>query len=95
MPYSVIYSTKGIAKFKSQSRNKRIKRLLLIVSGAVICFALCYAPVRNQLIQIFFPGDHEVTKVAATQMIEDIREGKPVREAVTAFCQEILEHDLP
>lgn len=94
MPYSVIYTSKGIAKYKSRSRKTMIKRLLVIASVGFICILLCFATARNWLLHIFFPGDHGVTKEAATQMITDIKEGQSVGDAVTAFCQEILKHDI-
>ncbi len=95
MSYSVYYSTKGIARYRSGTKKKVLRRFLLGITVAGACFTLFCAPVRNRLIQVFFPGDHAVTKEAATQMIADIRDGQPVREAVSAFCQEILNYDIP
>lgn len=38
------------------------------------------------------PGDPEVTSNAFSDMVTMLREGEGMKEAVTAFCMEILEH---
>lgn len=37
------------------------------------------------------PGEAGVTETAALKLVEDIRSGEPVLDAVDAFCREIFE----
>lgn len=41
-------------------------------------------------LDFLIPGDKEITKHAFTTMIEDVQEGEDIKDAVTAFCVEIL-----
>lgn len=38
------------------------------------------------------PGDPQVTEAALATMVEDIRAGEALGDAVTAFCLEIMEN---
>lgn len=38
------------------------------------------------------PGDGEVTAMALDTMVESIRDGEPLGEAITIFCKEIIDH---
>ena len=38
------------------------------------------------------PGDPDITETAFNSMIENIRTGESVKDAVTAFCVEIIEN---
>jgi hypothetical protein len=45
---------------------------------------------RLWLRDLLLPGDEEITASALEGMVSDLRAGEPVREAVEAFCREIL-----
>lgn len=41
-------------------------------------------------LDFLIPGDKQITKEAFHAMVEEVREGESVKEAITAFCEEIL-----
>lgn len=45
---------------------------------------------REKLRQLLLPGDPDVTAQAFSVMMDDLRSGEPMGEAVTVFCREIL-----
>ena len=45
---------------------------------------------RFGALDFLIPGDREITKAAFQTMVEDVREGEHVSDALTAFCEEIL-----
>lgn len=46
----------------------------------------------TMLRRIFIPGDPDVTTAAFSSMVEQLQDGEPVVESVTAFCREIIAH---
>lgn len=42
--------------------------------------------------EVLLPGDPAVTAAALENMVDNIKEGNSIAEAVTAFCQEIVEN---
>lgn len=46
---------------------------------------------RQVLEKLLVPGDIPVTKAAAAALLEDMRQGIPAGEAVTAFCKAIVQ----
>ena len=38
------------------------------------------------------PGDPQVTSAAFSEMVDMLRQGETIQDAVTAFCTEVLEH---
>lgn len=60
----------------------------------IVVLALGLAGLYNgQIIKTWLlPGDPEVTESAVASMVETIRAGEPVRDAVTAFCLEIMKN---
>ena len=50
-------------------------------------------PDGQQVLQKFFlPGEPTVTEQAFSSMITDLTAGRPLEDAMAAFCQEILDH---
>lgn len=60
----------------------------LCVAGAVTVKAVGLKWVR----EVLLPGDPEITAAALETMAEDLREGESLRDALTAFCREIMYH---
>ena len=45
---------------------------------------------RFGYLDFMIPGDREVTKTAFQAMVEDVREGYSMKDAIAAFCGEII-----
>ena len=45
---------------------------------------------RAGVLDFLIPGDEAITRKAFQTMIEDVKEGERVSDAVTTFCEEIL-----
>ena len=42
--------------------------------------------------EVLIPGDPVITAAALDGMVEDLRNGDSIIEAITAFCREIMKH---
>ncbi len=47
---------------------------------------------RQVLQTIFFPGDFERAKLAGEDLVNALRGGESVSDAISAFCREIITH---
>ena len=78
------------------SSRKPGTRLPALTAGFFLAFLLlthAFWPAgASKLRQLVLPGDSEVTGQAVASLVEDLREGQAVGDAVTTFCREILAH---
>ena len=92
MAYSIQYDPEYNSRFPIKPFNKvwtKLASYLLIVSVLILClFGYARETVKSWLL----PGDPTVTEDALISMVEDIRAGEPIGDAITAFCLEILEN---
>ena len=70
---------------KWKNPRKRLTLLGIVIASSI---ALMIPAVRDCLI----PGDAQVTKTAASQMIQSIENGEGVVEAFAEFCQQIIQN---
>ena len=74
----------------------RWERAAAMTAGCLALFGLLtnlYWPAGARALREFLiPGDTAVTGQAFEAMVEDIRSGTDISDAVTVFCREILEH---
>ena len=84
MSYTIRYEPEKSKKYPIYNRNwtKAVAIVLIIV-------VLVGVGLRSGWL---IPGDPEVTVGAFEEMIEKLREGKRVSDAVTVFCIEVLEN---
>ncbi len=93
MGYSILYEPELNKKLKIPNQNRKFLLTVGTLAVCVIFVILCLlTPVRTVLRDFLIPGDPDVTQSAFSQMVSDIREGESFSDAVTVFCQEILEH---
>ena len=60
---------------------------------SVLIAAVLLVGLQNGTIKkMILPGDSEVTAAAFGALINDLCSGEGFREAVTAFCIEVMEH---
>lgn len=73
--------------------GKRTKRILCI--GISICAAMILLSATGGISKIkewILPGNAQVTEAALDNLVADLKEGEKLEDAITAFCQEILDH---
>ena len=90
MGYRIIYDKGTIHKETVRARRFRWKRWGIGFAGVALAAALMVPQGRLWLRDLLLPGDEEITASALEGMVSDLRAGEPVREAVEAFCREIL-----
>ena len=86
MAYSISYKTIGKMKYPCYKHRKKQTYSWIIVV-ILIAGAFSIRPIRYFLL----PGNPTVTEQALNVLVEDIKAGEPVSDAITTFCQTILE----
>lgn len=90
MGYRITYEN-GVAKKETvRLRRFRWKRWGAGAVAVALAVALMIPAGRLWVRDLLLPGDEEVTAAALEGMVENIRSGEPVGEAVEAFCREII-----
>ena len=88
MSYRIVYS--------SQIQKMPIKRKGSPWVAGIAVFlilALCLTAGSGEWLQdLLLPGDAAVTGAALQNMVEDLKNGENLTDAVTAFCKEILDN---
>ena len=92
MGYRVYYSPEDNNKYPTRNKQGNTPYLRYLGVILTVILVLTVPQLRSHLRQWLIPGDETVTSEAFTQMVESIGEGQSVGEAVTAFCQEILDN---
>ncbi len=93
MGYSICYNPETSYKFPIQRKQGR-RGIWLLTAGIVLLMVVfCMnATLRTAVLDFLLPGDPAVTQAAFSDLVEDVRSGESVPDAVTAFCREIIIH---
>ena len=86
MSYQIKYDPSRRRKFYTEKR-KKIPGWLLIFAWVAVAVTIF----NKELKDVLIPGDPHVTKAALSNLTDDLREGEPLKDAVAAFCKEILD----
>lgn len=89
MGYRIAYTNVGQPEAAMPPKAGKQGKVILIIC-IVLCLAFCFSPVRRAVATLIFPGMDEAAFLKMEDLANEIRQGKPVGEAVTAFCREIL-----
>ena len=84
--YQINYDPSRRRKFYPAKR-KKIPRWILAVAG----IALAVIIFHNELKNILIPGDPQITSAAFSGLTEDLQAGESFKNAVAAFCREIID----
>ncbi len=89
MSYQIQYTMGQARKTRLGKRKTQIWALLLagILAGG------CLIRWRQAVVSFLLPGADGRTGQAIHTMLEQIRSGEPVGEAVTTFCLEVIGHE--
>lgn len=86
MSYQINYDPSRKRKFYT-ANNKRVPNWLLVATGVAI--AACIF--NKELKALLIPGDPQVTSAAFSALTDNIKEGDSLKDAVTAFCREVID----
>ena len=91
MGYRILYDNDNI-QIATVGTKKPFSRIIAVL----LIFMLIVGGLKtigwDSLKYYLLPGDPHITETAFCSMMESIRTGEPVKDAVTAFCVEIIEH---
>ena len=93
MAYFVEYDTKMTKTYfrAAKINRKRRGRLIIVLLLVTVlgCSAVCY---KDVIMTYLLPGDAAVTAAALDSMVDGIKNGQDLGNAVTAFCREIIQN---
>lgn len=93
MGYRIDYGQPSDRKYPVLSSRRPLPALLCGALALFVLLTSLYWPEgREALRDLLIPGDAAVTAEAFAAMLENVRAGEDVQDAVTVFCREILEH---
>lgn len=93
MGYRIEY--KNIGKRPDKQRRSWASIIAVTCVAALLTGAITIKTVGLKWVQEFLiPGDPAITAAALEEMVADLRQGTSLADAVTAFCQEIINHGL-
>jgi len=90
--YRIVYESAFVKKTKI-CRVTSHKQYIIIGSLLLLMlFGMCWLGWNKTNIQRYLlPGDPDITGAAIEELIEKIRSGTSVSDAVSAFCNEIVD----
>lgn len=92
MGYQIVYEGASSKKTKVRSVSGN-KRVIIWCVTIILVFCICSLGWRQTNIwHYLLPGDPYVTGNAVENLVEEIRSGISVPDAVSAFCKEIVAH---
>ena len=91
MAYRIEYAQNPKYQLPASFCWDRFGRLAMVFFLIFLLATACFWPAGRLMLQtMILPCDLDVTAAAVGSMLEDIRDGEGVNEAVEAFCKEIL-----
>lgn len=91
MGYRILYHSETMQVVKEKRKNTANRLITALLFFLLILGCLKFVG-WDKLMHYLLPGDPEVTETALSGMVESIRTGESVKDAITAFCLEILDH---
>lgn len=87
MGYEILYDLQTIKRKKIEPGKDRFKIVLSILTLAIVAVAMHWLA---SFMQMHLLGQTEAARTATEQMVENLKAGSDLKEAITAFCTEIL-----
>lgn len=75
--------------FDQKKKTNSSMSIKLVILGLLITLSIFLG--NSGYLDFMIPGNKEATTAAFESMIQDVQNGENVKEAITAFCLEILE----
>lgn len=84
----------GQTAVKIQTVDRKKKRFPVAAIAALMLLAALMIPKSREVVRdLILPGDGMVTAAAIETLVDDLRAGESLEDAVTVFCQEIIAGD--
>lgn len=93
MPYSVRYGPEDSDKYPVKTTSARKKSRYVVAITLLILAIVLTIRFRETLVSWLIPGDDQMTLQSTEELLSDLREGVPIGEALTTFCEEIVAHE--
>ena len=88
MGYKVTYPQMGKQKYRQ--RRKLPKKSILVGASFAFIGAILLWTVWEKGLSWLLPGDPVVTEFALQEMIDRLRDGEGLGQAVVTFCREVV-----
>ena len=91
MGYRIEYGDMKVHKYRRRAKWGSwiaFACVILLVAGAITVKTVGLTWVQ----EVLLPGDPVVTAAALDGLVEDLRQGDTLGQAIKAFCQEIMEN---
>ena len=78
--------------------TRKRKPFYKFLAGALVVFLILFGIIienNHALMQYLLPGNHIVTERAINIFVNEIKDGESFSDAVTAFCKEIINNEIP
>ena len=91
MGYRITYGQTVSYKF-FPNKNRKIYRRRIIAGIAIVTLLAGLLSYKSAWMRLL-PGEERITFMALSNMVERLKNGEPMKEAVTVFCQELVSYD--
>ena len=88
MSYRIQYKPELHQKYPKQKIHKILSTNKLLCTVSIILFVFVF--IYNGWHRSLLPGHSEVTKSAISNLVKNIEEGEPVKNAIYIFYEEVI-----
>lgn len=89
MSYYIQYSPEKNGKYPANQPKRSIRWSRWIIAICLLAGGL-WVKVRG-VPDLFIPGNPEITRLAASNLMKNVRSGERIEDAFTVFCKQILD----
>ncbi len=91
MSYKIQYDITKSNNIKWIDTGKRKRKIVIFSFLLLVFFGIIALRNLEFLQELLFPGDAAVTRSAMDTLISNIKDGQSFSNAITVFCQEIID----
>ena len=93
MGYRIVYEPEKADRYPgTERRNQGLGKLLALGLVCIFAAVLVFSGGWDDLKALLLPGDPECTARAAQTLSEELKQGEPLWDALSAFCVEIVDN---
>ena len=93
MGYRIEYESHGDVRKPLKLRHSRANISIIVLVLALVAGAMAIKHTGLTWVQeVLLPGDPAVTAAALENMVDNIKSGDSIPEAVATFCQQIVDN---
>lgn len=91
MGYRISYHPEKNNRYPDKSSESKIKFWKILLCSILIGLAgISVGRHRNEVLDFILPGDREQITQSSARMIENLKNGTSLGDAITTFCREII-----